>query len=112
MPIQQWSDSIWIANFSDEPGLGEDLASLFEQIQKADDPPHLVIDLSGVQNLNSSHLAQLLRIRKIMIDRDVKLRLAAPTDAIWAIFLTTALDKVFDFSGDVTTALASVQLDS
>jgi anti-anti-sigma regulatory factor len=29
---------------------------------------------------------------------------------VWGIFLVTGLDKIFDFTNDIATALASVQL--
>jgi hypothetical protein len=33
------------------------------------------------------------------------------TDRIWGILLATDLDRVFDFSEDVTTALAALQME-
>ena len=32
------------------------------------------------------------------------------SDRIWGILLATDLDRIFDFSEDVTTALAAIQM--
>jgi len=74
--------------------------------------PDLVVELSSVTHLNSSSMSKLLRIRKLAIDNDKKLRIAAVPDPVWALFLTVGLDKIFDFSEDVPNALAAIQLDS
>jgi len=111
MPIQHWSDRIWVVRLLNEPTFSEDLTALKDQVIVLGSPPDIVIDLSNVEHLNSSNLAQLLKVRKMAIDRDMRLRLAAPVDGVWAVFLTTGLDKVFEFAQDVTSALAGLQMD-
>jgi anti-anti-sigma factor len=111
MTIQQWSESIWVVTIrASEPGLSEDLQNVRREAARAERTPSLVVDLSAVAQINSSNLSQLLRLRKLAIDRDSKLRLAAPRNSVWAVFLTTGLDKVFEFAPDVGTALAGLQL--
>lgn len=110
MPIQRWSEQIWVAQLANEPALSEDLLLLKEEAQRIKTPPNIVLDLSGITHLNSTNLSQMLRIRKLAIERGLKLVLAGPRDSIWAVFLTTGLDKVFDFSPDVSTALAGLQI--
>jgi len=110
MPVQQWSDRIWITQLGDEPGLSEDLQAAFDQAHRANPTPHMIVDLSSVAHVNSSNLSQLLRLRKLAIDSDAKLRLAGPNDTVWAVFLATGLDKVFEFRPDVTHALADLQI--
>jgi anti-anti-sigma factor len=111
MPIQEWSDQIWLVALGNEPALSEDLHNLKERVEQAKVTPDLVLDLSSVSQVNSSNLSQLLRIRKLAVDRDIKLLLTGPSDSIWAVFLTTGLDKVFSFTEDVSTALAGLQID-
>lgn len=111
MPIQEWSDRIWVAQLSSDPSFSEDLLNLIERVQHAQHTPDVVLDLSGVTCLNSSNLSQMLRVRKLSIEESSKLRLAGPSDSIWAVFLTTGLDQVFDFSTDVSTALAGLQMN-
>ena len=111
MAIERWSDAIWLASLGDEPGFSDDLQTLMQQLQRSDDQnPDVVISLNAVGRINSSNLSQLLRLRKLMIDRQGRLRLAAIPDGIWAVFITTGLDKVFHFSEDVPSALASLQM--
>ncbi|MEM6459924.1 MAG: STAS domain-containing protein [Planctomycetota bacterium] len=110
MPLQKWSDEIWVSQLADDPAFSEDFETLIPRYTKAEPRPHLVIDLSGVRILNSSNLSQILRVRKLAADAGRGLRIAGPNDAVWSVFLTTGLDKVFGFSEDTTTALAQLQL--
>ena len=111
MSIQKWSDEIWVAQLSNEPAFSEDISALQHEIDQGKSIPHTVVDLSAVTHLNSSSLTNLLRLRKWAIDNDRKLRLAAMIDSVWVVVLTTGLDKIFEFSPDVPTALAGLQLD-
>ncbi len=110
MPIQQWSERIWVLQLGDDPGFSDDLASVREGAAQTSFLPDLVIDLTAVKHINSSQLSALLRMRKFAIDHDARLRLAQPRDPVWAVFLATGLDKVFEFTPDVTTALAELQM--
>lgn len=110
MSIQKWSDQIWFVAPDDEPNFSEELSGLRDEATKVDPMPHLIVDLAGVNHLNSSQITQLLRVRKLVKDNEVSLRLAGPSDSVWAIFLTTGLDKIFRFSSDISTALAELQM--
>ena len=112
MPIQRWSDQIWVVQLATDPAFSDELDSLREQAASAQPQPDIVLDFSEATNLNSSNLSQLLRLRKDVTDREARLRLAGPPDHVWAIFLATGLDKVFDFATDTSTALAELQIDS
>ncbi len=110
MPIQQWSEHIWVLQLGDEPGFSDTLAAVDEQARQMQFMPDVVIDLRDVRHINSSQLSALLRLRKCAIDHESQLRLAQPTDGVWAVFLATGLDKVFSFAPDVATALAELQM--
>ncbi|MEM1107179.1 MAG: STAS domain-containing protein [Planctomycetota bacterium] len=110
MPLQKWSDQIWVSQMSEAPSFSEDIEVLKNQYAAAEEPPHVVIDLSQVRVLNSSNISQMLQIRKLTTDNDRRLRVAAPQDAVWSVFLTAGLDKVFEFSQDTSIALAELQL--
>ena len=110
MPIEKWSDEIWLIQLDNEPALSEDLNQLKDKLKRETETPFLVIDFSGVTHLNSSNLSQLLRVRKEVVDRDGKMKITGLSDTIWAVFLTTALDKIFDFAADLPTALAGLQI--
>ena len=111
MPIQHWSEKIWIAQLGNEPTFSEDLSLLTEQFKQCESPPNVIVDLAATSLINSSQLSFLLRLRKLTIDGDTDLRLTKPSREAWASFCLTGLDKLFLFSADVTNALAELQMD-
>ena len=120
MPITEWSDSIQIAELQNDPSFSEDMASLAAALQRAADDRKAgrsdarvrdaILDLRHVQFLNSSNIAQLLRARKLAHLAGAQLRICSVSDRIWGVILATDLDRIFDFSEDVTTALAAMQM--
>lgn len=112
MPTE-WSDEIAIAELSDEPTLSEELSELFARIndKAGGSVPHIVLNMNGVSYLNSSHLAQLLRLRKRLNECGRALVICSLSDEVWSMILLTGLDKVFRFADDPMTALAGLQLD-
>jgi len=63
-----------------------------------------------VSFLNSSNIARLLRLRKQLANADRRLIICGVNDQVWGVFLVTGLDKIFEFTNDVATALAAMQL--
>lgn len=109
-----WSDHILISELADEPQLSEELAAVFERVVgggSARGAKHVVLNFSGVTYLSSSHLAQLLRLRKKLVDRGRNLVVCSLSDNVWSVMLLTGLDRVFRFAPDPTTALATLQLE-
>lgn len=108
-----WSDRIAIAELSDEPSLSEELATLIQRLLDEQDAsvPHVVLNFSAVSYVNSSNLAQLLRVRKRLAECGRSLKLCSVTDEVWSVMLVTGLDKVFRFAPDPMTALAGLQLE-
>jgi anti-anti-sigma factor len=111
MPVQQWSDDIWIAKLGPDPGFTDDIDEMLAALDRRELRRHVVIDLSQARQINSSNLSSLLRVRKAVIDSDRRLMLAGPSDRVWALFLATGLDKVFAFAEDTAMALAQLQID-
>jgi len=113
MMATDWSDNIVIADLSDEPSLSEELTNLNTRLAEAapEEAPHVVLNLSGVTYLNSSNIAQLLRLRKRLGECERKLRVCSVADPVWSIMLVTGLDKVFHFQPDTASALAALQLE-
>lgn len=111
MPINEWSDDIMIAEMNDEPQFSEDMDGLMRRLDKAEgSPPSVVVDMQAVTYLNSTNIAQLLKLRKSLINAGSRLRLCGLNDAVWSVLLITGLDKVFEFTDDVATSLASLQI--
>lgn len=109
----EWSDQIAVSELSDEPQLSEDIAALLASTAASSGrpPKHIVLNLSGVSYLSSSHLAQLLRLRKRLTDQDRVLVLCSLSDSVWSVMHLTGLDRVFRFAPDSMTALAALQLE-
>lgn len=106
-----WSDEILVANLADEPALSDELTLIADRLSEADAPPHAVLDFQNVRYINSSNIAQLLRLRKVLDEKSRQLRVCGVADEVWSVLLVTGLDKVFKFSPDIMTALASLQMD-
>lgn len=108
MPIESWSENVVVVRLADNPHVGDDLDALDQAIQQR--RVDAVIDFSGVKMITSSNLAKLLKIRRQMNATESRLLLCGTNDQVWGAFLVTNLDKLFEFTGDVTTALAALQL--
>ena len=112
MPLQDWSESTLIAEMNDEPLFSEDFDALADRLEEAKDSmPDVIVNLKDVSRLNSSNLAQLLRLRKLILSRHRRLRICSVGDIVWSVFLMTGLDKLFEFTDDVATSLASLQME-
>ena len=111
MPIEEWSEEITIATIGDEPAFSEDMGNLLQRLgEREDSPPDVILDLSSVSYLNSSNIAQMLRLRKRLNTGGRNMRICSVDDQVWGVLMITGLDKIFDFTDDVSTALASLQL--
>ncbi|MCC6659938.1 MAG: STAS domain-containing protein [Phycisphaerales bacterium] len=107
----EWSDRIAIAELQDEPGLSEELTQLIARVEASGDPPHVVLNFAGVTYLNSSNIAQLLKLRQELGRHARKLRFCSVGDQVWSVLLVTGLDKIFTFAADPMTALAGLQIE-
>ncbi len=117
MALNTWSESILIAELNDEPMFSEDMDNLLQQLRKKrdghEDIPDVIVDLQNVATVNSSNLASLLTARELLEKGEPRHRLiiCSVSDGIWTALLATGLDRIFTFSENVTTALATLQLD-
>ncbi len=113
MPLQEWSESTLIAEMTDEPMFSDDFDALIGRLESAENgTPDVIVNMLAVSRLNSSNLSQLLRLRKTLISCDRRLRICSVDAAVWSVFMVTGLDKLFDFTDDVATSLASLQIES
>lgn len=106
----EWSEDIAISELSDEPALSDELTVLIERTKEGP-VPHVVLNMAGVTYLNSSNIAQLLRLRAQLTKGGRRLKLCSVSDEVWSVMLVTGLDKVFLFAPDPMTALAGLQLE-
>ena len=107
MATKAWSDEIYVVELPPRPGLMDELVLAQRQVERS--PRHVVLDFAAVDAVTSSHLSQLLRIRKRMIELDRKLVICAMPGDVMATFSVTGLDKVFNVAQDISTVLAGLQ---
>lgn len=108
MPIETWSKSVAVVHLADDPQFSEDM----EAITAMGAPgPDIVLDFGAVHFVNSSNIAKLLRLRRHVGLHDRKLVLCNVINQVWGTLLITGLDKIFEFSENVPTALATIQMN-
>ena len=107
MPVEKWSESVAVVRLGDDPQFTDDMDALDETLQARYD---VVLDFSAVRVINSSNLARMLKLRKMMAGAESRLVLCGAGTQVWGVFLVTGLDKIFEFSDNVSTALATLQL--
>ena len=108
-----WSEKIIIEDLTDEPQLSESLTGLIDRVNRTGPGklPHIVLNFGQVSYLQSSNLAQLLRLRKALAEAGRQLRLCSVRDDVWSVLTVTGLDKLFRCAPDPVTALAGLQIE-
>ena len=107
MAVEKWSDSIVLAHLGSDPHFSEELDGVMTMIPPCDSA---VLDFSAVHFVNSSNIAELLRLRHRIAEAGGNLILCNIGKSIWSTFLITGLDKIFEIGEDVPTALAAIQI--
>src|SRR5215813_4484453 len=110
MGIQDWSERIIVVDLNDDPQFTDDLNALIDLIEKRNGSD-VLLNFAAVNFLNSSNIAKLLKLRKQLHSTSPgKLRLCGINNSVWGVFLVTGLDKLFEFSDDVASGLATLQM--
>ena len=110
MPVEKWSDDVTLIHLADDPQFTDDLEVLEAQAQSSSGRLNAVLDFAAVHFVNSSNMARLLKLRKEIAAKDGRLVLCNVSTQVWSAFLVTGLDKIFQFSDNVPTALATLQM--
>ena len=108
MAIQEWSDDISVVELADDPQFTDELDNLMERLEET--PTDVVLNFASVGFINSSNISKLLRLRKQMLASRQRLIFCDVNTQVWGVFLVTGLDKIFEFTNDIATALATLQL--
>jgi len=110
MPIQNWSEDVLLVELADDPQFTDDMQAVLDAVE-ANGQRDVVLNFSNVTFLNSSNIAKLLKLRKlVVVNNHRKLRLCCVSTHVWGVFLVTGLDKIFEVYDDVAIGLASLQL--
>lgn len=112
--LTQWSEDIVMVDLANDPQVGEDLKAAIEHIasEETQTVPHVVLNMGLVSYITSSNISQLLRLRKLVADVGRTLRLCSVDERVFSVLKVAGLDKVFEFSPDPMTALASIQIET
>jgi anti-anti-sigma factor len=79
-------------------------ASTLDDLDARDDLPHLtVLDLAKVTFVNSTHLARLLRMRRLAIEADRRVVLCNVSKDVLGILEATNLTKIFEIYEDASS---------
>lgn len=110
MPVEQWSERVLLAELADDPQFTDDMLHLIEQCTQ--NPQFdVLLNFAGVSYLNSSNIAKLLKLRKLVtITNQRRLKLCGINRHVWGVFLVTGLDRIFELVEDVPSGLASLQM--
>jgi len=108
MAIQEWSEEITLCELGDDPQFSDDMDSLLDRFD--DKPTDVALNFAAVGFINSSNISRLLRLRKFTLSAGRRLILCNVNTQVWSVFQVTGLDKLFEFTNDISTALASLQL--
>ena len=111
MSVENWSEDILVVELQDDPSFSDDVTAVIDQVDGSKDVD-VVLNLAGVNYVNSSNIAKLLKLRKKLHARKRRLVLCGIDTNVWGLFLVTGLDQVFDFADNVAMGLASVQLEA
>ncbi len=110
MSVQQWSETVLLGDLGDDPQYTDDLTAIIEQCRK-DTRLDVLLNFAEVSYLNSSNIAQLLKLRKLVtVTNERRLKMAGVNTRVWGVFLVTGLDRLFDFVDDVPSGLAGLQI--
>jgi anti-anti-sigma factor len=107
MPLEKWSDTIYVLHVADDPQFTEDLDAVEASGPRGCD---LVLDFAAVHFVNSSNIAKLLRLRRQYANENRRMILCNVSTQVWSTLLVTGLDKLFEFTENVPVALASLQI--
>ena len=110
MALQEWSDKITVVELVDDPQFSEELENLSDRLDEK--PTDVVLNFAAVGFINSSNISHLLRLRKQMLAAGRRMILCDVNTQVWGVFLVTGLDKIYEVTNDVSTALATLQLEN
>ena len=107
MPIEKTSDETVVAHLVGDPHLTDELHAILEQAATA--PINVILDLAGVRYITSSHIAKLLKLRKLTIAGERRLILCGVAPSVWTAFVVTGLDKIYEFAESIPAARKALE---
>ncbi len=109
MSIQDWSENIVVVDLADDPQYTDDLDNLM--IEEEASSHHVVLNFQNVTFINSSNIAQLLRVRKQLHDKRRSLSFCCLSKDLAGVMRITGLDLLIPTHDSVAMAIAQTQVD-
>ena len=100
-----------VVELNDDPAFSEEILSAGDRLGSGP-PCHIVVNLSSVSRISPPNLMQMMMLWEMVDHVDMHLKVCGVSDGVWTSILVSEMDKFFDFSPDVPSALASLQLES
>ena len=108
MSVENWSDDVLLVSLPAEPEVSNELGAVVEMVRDKRQCD-LVIDFSGVHLITSATIAELLKLRELLIESGRRLVLCSVSRLIKGVFTVAALSHAFQFADDTSAALKSIE---
>lgn len=106
----QLSKGLLTANLSNDPPLDETLREVAERADGSP-APNVLLDFGGVEHMNSSHLAQIMKLHKALEPSGRTLVLCGMNERVRSVFDLSNLSRVLHIEDDVDAARESLSSD-
>ena len=108
---ERWEEGILVLNLEGRLTIGDGDVELSSFIDEAfaRSEKKIIIDLRGVKKVDSSGLAELLRIRRAATEKETSIKLISDLGSVKNVFEMTRLVGVFDFYDDVMSAIHAMR---
>ena len=97
MSVENWSDDVLLVSLPAEPEISDELGAVVEMVRDKRQCD-LVIDFSGVHLITSATIAELLKLRELLIESGRRLVLCSVSMLIKGVFTVAALTQLSQFS--------------
>jgi anti-anti-sigma factor len=108
MSVENWSDDVLLVSLPAEPEISDELGAVVEMVRHKRQCD-VVIDFTGVHLITSATIAELLKLRELLIESGRRLVLCSVSRLIRGVFTVAALGHAFQFADDTSAALKSIE---
>jgi len=108
MSVENWSDDVLLVSLPADPEVSNELGAVVEMVRDKRQCD-LVIDFSSVHLITSATIAELLKLRELLIESGRRLVLCSVSRLIKGVFTVAALSHAFKFADDTSAALKSIE---
>ncbi len=109
MAVEHWSETVLLGELGDDPQYTDDLTAIIEQATN-NTQTDVLLNFSNVDYLNSSNIAKLLKLRKLVAhDNNRRMILSTVQSNVWGVIRISGLHRNLEIVPDIPSALAAIQ---